>query len=63
MTVPVFDNLLPDHLDIFKALHAADVIHQDVGVGVAYSSASQVQPLLEDKQSMEIKSLRQKNPD
>lgn len=39
-------DLLSDHLDVFKALHAADVVHQDVGVGVADTSAAQVQPLL-----------------
>lgn len=40
-------DLLADHLDVFKALHAADVVHQDVGVGVADTSAAQVQPLLQ----------------
>lgn len=41
--------LLPDHLDVFKALHAADVVHQDVGVCIADASAAQIQPLLKDK--------------
>lgn len=49
MTIPVFHYLLPDHLDIFKALHAADVVHQDVGVGIANTSAAQIQPLLQDR--------------
>lgn len=47
-TIPVFYYLLPDHLHVFKTLHAADVVHQDVGVGVANASATQIQPLLED---------------
>lgn len=49
MTVPVFHYLLPDHLDVLKALHTADVVHQDVGVGVANTSAAQIQPLLQDR--------------
>lgn len=32
--VPVLHYLLPDHLDVFKALHAADVVHQDVCIGI-----------------------------
>lgn len=40
MCVPVLHYLLSDHLDIFEALHAADVVHQDVGVGVADTSAA-----------------------
>lgn len=39
-TVPVLHYLLFDHFDVFKALHTADVIHQDVGVGVADASAA-----------------------
>lgn len=39
-SVPVLHYLLSDHLDVFEALHAADVVHQDVGVGVADTSAA-----------------------
>lgn len=42
-------DLLPDHLDVLEALHAADIVHQDVGVGVANTPAAQIQPLLEDR--------------
>lgn len=46
LDVPVLHYLLPDHLDVFKALHAADVVHQDVSVGIPNPPAAQVQPLL-----------------
>lgn len=49
LTTPVLHYLLSDHLDVFKALHAADVVHQDVSVGVADTSAAQIQPLLKDR--------------
>ena len=48
-TIPVLHYLLSDHLDVFKALHTADVIHQDVGIGIANTSATQVQPLLNER--------------
>ena len=38
--------LLSDHLDVFEALHAADVIDQDVGVGVTNPQAAEIHPLL-----------------
>lgn len=44
--IPVLYYLLSDHFDVFKALHTADVIHQDVSVGIANSSAAQIQPFL-----------------
>lgn len=44
--LPVLHYLLPDHLDVFEALHAADVVHQDVRVGIPNPPAAQVQPLL-----------------
>lgn len=40
LTIPVLHYLLFDHFDIFKALHTADVVHQDVGVGIANTSAA-----------------------
>lgn len=46
LTLPVLHYLLPDHFDVFKALHAADVVHQDVGIGIANPPAAQIQPLL-----------------
>lgn len=49
LTLPVLYYLLPDHLHVFKALHAADVVHQDVGVGIPDTSAAQIQPLLKDR--------------
>jgi len=52
VAVPVLHNLLSDHLDVFKAVHAADVVHQDVGVSVADATATQVQPLLQETKKM-----------
>ncbi len=57
-TVPVLHYLLPDHLDVFKALHAADVIHQDVGVGIANTSAAQIQPLLMERHTKKMKNVQ-----
>lgn len=51
--VPVLNDLLSDHFDVFKALHTADVVHQDVGVGIADTSAAQIQPLLKGRQREE----------
>ncbi len=53
LTIPVLHYLLPDHLNVFKALHAADVVHQDVGVGIANTSAAQIQPLLKKRHTKE----------
>lgn len=47
-SLPVLYDLLSDHFNVFKTLHAADVVHQYVGVGVADASAAQIKPLLKD---------------
>lgn len=45
-SIPVLHYLLSDHLDVFKALHTANVVYQDVGIGVSDTPAAQIQPLL-----------------
>ena len=52
--VPVLHDLLSDHLDVLEAVHAADVVDQDVGVGVPDASAPQVQPLLQEAKETNI---------